>query len=1036
MSHQVITNFNAGELSPLMDSRHTLEKYRNGCRILENFTITPYGPVNRRPGTQYLGAAKYANTRCRLIGLNLSDSNRYVMEIGVGYIRFWANGSLLTNGGSPVEAIGVDYLGNPTGTTPHPYQEADLRGISIVTVNNVAYLAHANYPPMRLSHYSDTNWTIGEVPWSWPAMSSVNTTTTTITATTATQNTYTVSASMQSYAVTMNNPLTSITVTTGGSLYTTVPTVTISGGGGSGATAVANLSSGSVSGITITNPGSGYTSAPTIALTAAPSGGVSAQAVASVGAGSPITTAKVTVYGTGMTFVAGQQLQLSSDQVQTGTFAAQQNAILGGLVALSASSTAVTFAVPASAYIPSGNLTLSAPGNVVLTGTGMSVAAGQSCNLSGYGQFNALYTSATNVVFASNLTTAPAGTTLTVYTPPSKGTSVTLTASQGLFQTGHVGSYWQLDYINPTPVLNVNITGNTVSNPIAVYGTWSLQTWNYWSATISLQQSNDGVSNWQTIRTYQGNCDSNFSSTGTTSGLQYLRIVISNWTANAAGTPNASGVNARVMVTPTSPLLHGWVKINGVSGTPTVTNGISYYPTATATIQSTLGNVGVSTQTWYEGAFSAVQGYPNAVSLHESRVIFGGTNLSPTSIWGSHVNDFQNFLQGALDSDSFLFNLASTTGGRVQWMVSKQSLLIGTAQDEWLLSASSAPAAITPSNVIAQKQSHYGSANLPAMIINDTILYVQRQARKIREFIYTWQSQTWVSSDLTALAEQATRNYIVESAYQRVPDAIYWFVRGDGQLVSMTYEREQQVTGFSRHTTQGVFESVATINGNNNEDEVWVAVNRTINGSTVRYIERLATGQRNALDNADKSSWWYVDAGLKQTFGSPTKTITGLSHLNGMTVQVWADSAVGNVALNPATGTAYTVSGGSITLQQAASNVLVGLSYTSTICPERIAVDLQDGNSQGRKQNISKSNVKVYNSLAGEVSADAITWVPLMTRHTSDVMDSSPPAYNGWQRTYVTSNYDDVADFYIRQTLPVPLSVCAVALDWQATEQD
>ena len=800
MSNQVITNFNAGELSPLMDSRHTIEKYRNGCRTLENFTITPYGPVNRRPGTQYLGTAKYSATRCRLIGLNLSDTNRYVMEIGVGYMRFWQNGAILTNGGSPVEAVGVDYLGNLTGTTPHPYQEADLRGISIVTVNNVAYLAHANYPPMRLSHYSDTNWTIGECPWTWPAMTSVNT---------------------------------------------------------------------------------------------------------------------------------------------------------------------------------------------------------------------------------SSITITPSATT---------GNAITLTASQGLFQSGHVGSYWQIDHPNPTPNLSVDITGNSTSASIPVYGNWSLTTWNYWTADISLQVSNDNV-NWNTIRTYKSKCDANFTSAGTSTGLQYFRLVVSNWAANASGTPNPSGINARVMFNPTDPTLHGWVKITGVSGTPTVTNGINYYPTATAKVVSTLANT-TATTLWYEGAFSAVQGYPNAVSLHESRIIFGGTSTLPTSLWGSHVNDFQNFRQGALDSDSFLFNLASNTGGRVQWMVSKQALLVGTAQDEWLLSASSAPAAITPSNVIAQKQSHYGSSGIPAMIINDTILYVQRQARKIREFIYTWQSQTWVSSDLTALAEQATRNYIVESASQRVPDAIYWFVRGDGQLVSMTYEREQQVTGFSRHTTQGTFESVATINGQNNEDEVWVSVLRNINGSSVRYIERLATGQRTALDSADKSSWWYVDAGLKQTFGSPTKTITGLSHLNGMTVQVWADSAVGNVALNPATGTAYTVSGGSITLQQAASNVLVGLPYTSTICPERIAVDLQDGNSQGRRQNISRSNVKVYNSLAGEVSADAITWVPLLTRRTSDNMDSSPPAYNGWQRTYVTSNYDDVADFYIRQTLPVPLSICAIALNWSATEQD
>ena len=793
MPNECITSFNAGELSPLMEARASLDKYRSGCRTLENFLITPYGPVNRRPGTQYLGAAKNANTRCRLIGLNLSDSNRYVMEIGVGYIRFWANGALLTSGGSPVEATGVDYLGNATGTTPHPYQEADLRGISYISVNNVVYLAHASYPPMRLSHYSDTNWTIGEVPWKWAPMTTQNITTTTIT---------------------------------------------------------------------------------------------------------------------------------------------------------------------------------------------------------------------------------PSATT---------GTGITLTSSVGLFQSGHVGSYWQLSYANPAGALNQSITGNTTTSSISVTGNWTLQTWGTWSCNIAIQQSTDGGTNWTTIRNYFAVNDANYTSSGTTAASSVLfRLVISGY---------VTASSARVLLTPIDPTVHGYVKVTAVSGSPTVTNGVSYYPTATADVVTTLPAT-TATATWREGAFSAVQGYPNDVSLHESRVIYGGTNLLPTSVWGSYVNDFQNFKQGALDSDSFLFNLASTTGGRIQWMVSKQSLLIGTAQDEWVLASSSAGTPLTPSNVQASKQSHYGSAGLPALIVNDTILYVQRMARKIREFIYTWQSQTWVSSDLTALAEQSTRNNIVELAYARVPDAVYWFVRGDGQLVSMTYEREQQVTGFARHKTNGTFESVCTINGNASEDEVWVAVNRTINGATVRYIERIATGQRTALDTADKTSWWYVDAGLKQTLGAPSKTITGLSHLNGMTVSVWADSAVGNVALNPATGTAYTVSGGSITLQSAATVVLVGLPFTSTLIPQRIAVDLQDGSSQGRRQTINKSNVKVYQSLAGEISADGVTWSPLLTRRTTDHMDSSPPAYNGWQRAYVISSYDDTADIYIRQTLPVPLSICAVALDWEMTEQD
>jgi len=56
----------------------------------------------------------------------------------------------------------------------------------------------------------------------------------------------------------------SFTIDGGTTVYSTAPTVSISGGGGSGATATAVLTSGVVTAITITNGGAGYTSAPSI----------------------------------------------------------------------------------------------------------------------------------------------------------------------------------------------------------------------------------------------------------------------------------------------------------------------------------------------------------------------------------------------------------------------------------------------------------------------------------------------------------------------------------------------------------------------------------------------------------------------------------------------------------------------------------------------------------------------------------------------------------------------------------------------------
>ncbi|WP_273823021.1 phage tail tube protein [Pseudomonas asplenii] len=77
--------------------------------------------------------------------------------------------------------------------------------------------------------------------------------------------------------------VTALVLNSAGSGYTTAPTVAITGGGGSGATATAQIEDGKVTGFTITNPGSGYTTAPTVALTGGSGTGATARAVIDTG---------------------------------------------------------------------------------------------------------------------------------------------------------------------------------------------------------------------------------------------------------------------------------------------------------------------------------------------------------------------------------------------------------------------------------------------------------------------------------------------------------------------------------------------------------------------------------------------------------------------------------------------------------------------------------------------------------------------------------------------------------------------------------
>ena len=84
------------------------------------------------------------------------------------------------------------------------------------------------------------------------------------------------------YQTTMLYALTGVKVVNGGSDYTSVPTVVVSGGGGAGATATATITAGKVSAITVTSVGSGYTTTPTITVSGGGGSGVSATPIVAI----------------------------------------------------------------------------------------------------------------------------------------------------------------------------------------------------------------------------------------------------------------------------------------------------------------------------------------------------------------------------------------------------------------------------------------------------------------------------------------------------------------------------------------------------------------------------------------------------------------------------------------------------------------------------------------------------------------------------------------------------------------------------------
>lgn len=388
---------------------------------------------------------------------------------------------------------------------------------------------------------------------------------------------------------------------------------------------------------------------------------------------------------------------------------------------------------------------------------------------------------------------------------------------------------------------------------------------------------------------------------------------------------------------------------NAISGaTDTILTKIISYTSATVVTMSAVDAVTFSDTSIAAGDWTiqdpvwTSSDYPTAVTFFENRLLWAGSPSFPQTIWGSVVDDYENHNLGdANDADAYNFTLAGRQVNNIKWLDSSDVLLVGTLGAEWVLGTKGSSTPTTPSNVLARLQTGFGSEPVQSVNIGQSVLFLQKGGEKVREMIFDFNTDKHNSPDMSILAEHITDGGIVEMDYQDDPVSTGWFIRNDGTLLSMTLLREQNVIGWARHITDGSFESIAIIPGLNG-DELWAIVNRTIEGATKRYVERM-----NPLyddTTLDSDTTFFVDSGLLYT-GVETSTITGLDHLDGETVSILADGLV---------QTDKTVSSGSITLDTAASRVVAGLPYTSTLQTMRVEIKDGKGTAQGRNKRFNR----------------------------------------------------------------------------------
>lgn len=480
---------------------------------------------------------------------------------------------------------------------------------------------------------------------------------------------------------------------------------------------------------------------------------------------------------------------------------------------------------------------------------------------------------------------------------------------------------------------------------------------------------------------------------------------------------------------------------------------------------------------------------PSCTTYHQQRRWFGATFNKPATIWATRTADYDNMdvSRPTRSDDAIEATIAAQQVNEIRHMISLDDLLIFTSGAVWKAEADQ-DGVLTPANINFRTQNYRGASHVPPVVVGDTALYVEAKGSRIRDIGYTFETDTYTGKDLSVLSRHMFEGYeIVDWCYAQEPYSIVWAVRSDGQLLSLTYLREHDVYAWTRHVTDGTFESVCAVS-EGDIDAVYAVVRREVGAFALKNVERM-------YDRRFPADWaaFCVDSGL--TYWGPEYPITsiavgadpGFGSVHSLAVDdvVWITGATGmeelndiqyrvksvafgafklqtmlGVDLDTSSFSAYTGGGvvkyctnritglhhligktvsaladgnvetgmvvasdGSVTLSQYAHFANVGLPYNCDF--QTLEVSFPNFQTQSRKKQVARLSLRVLESRGLSMGKDADHLFEVKER-TPEMNYTGIMRQTGEIRQDMLPGWSDFGQVYVRQAYPLPATVLAV----------
>ena len=607
-------------------------------------------------------------------------------------------------------------------------------------------------------------------------------------------------------------------------------------------------------------------------------------------------------------------------------------------------------------------------------------------------------------------------------TPDARTGNGTLTASAPFFKPGHVGSVFRITHqqtivgaslsgpdrytdtirVSGNSRYDIDSDGNNDDTRerdvvISITGTWT--------GRIGLQISEDDGETWRRVEFYTAN-QSITRTPGAANTVVLCRL----------------GFNSDDYISGTAIITATYSGGGGGDGYVLIT-GINSTTSADYEVMSRIHADEVAND-WSEGQFSTLRGWPSAVALFEGRLWWGGAD----KLFGSVSDGFESFdLEEAGDSGPVIRSVATGAVNAVNWILGLARLCIGTSGAEPVGRSSSFDEPMTPSNFSIKDASTQGSADVQAIKIDRSAVFVQRSGKRAYDLSYTIDAQDYSSSEISRFHPTVLGAGVKLLAVQRQPDTRIWFVLKDGTCAMLTYERSEDVLSWFTFETDGLIEDVAVL-PNVEDDDVFMVVARSVNGATRRYVERLAydTQAQGGIHN------YMADSYVTRTLAA-SDTVTGLSHLEGAQVVVWA---AGHAVMDGDEPATFTVSAGQITLPEPVSGTVVaGLAYDWQWRSAKLAYGVRDGAPLSRRKTLRDVAPILYKTHIRGIRAgqtfDAMDYLPLSVQGETLGANVMLETYDA-QSYCIPGTWDTDTRLCLAGQAPLPCTVLSLSLTMEA----